>query len=124
MLAREEQLRLSPATQAEYDAHALPPHDIEDRIQRQVLAEHGFEGSSDANLLLYRLTNTRFPSDAALRQLVVYLREDHMRAGDLRVGDAAPDATLAEVAAAREVSLLSLEPKDGRVLVVAAGSGS
>ena len=125
MLQRKQELRDSDDVQRDYDAHAVPPNAFEDQLQIQVLREFGFahaeiEGGA---LGLYRLTNCRFPDDAELRATVVYLCADESSPGILTRCDAAPDATL-PAADGSACSLLSLQPADGQMLVVSAGSGS
>lgn len=67
MLRREDQLRFCDETQEEYDSIEwlptnIPPYPVEEKIQKQVLTEHGITPSPE-NLHLYRCINGLFPED-------------------------------------------------------------
>ena len=99
MLRREEQLRMCDAQQdlfAQVEGRLdMDWIDLADTLQRNVVAEFGDGGDADRALFLLRTAATRFPDDREMAAISVYRRHNKARRGDLRVGDAMPDVTLA-----------------------------
>jgi hypothetical protein len=98
----------------------MPPPTIEQNIQRRVLVEHGWD--PDAMLPVYHGTNFLYHADPEMSKLIMWMWADVTRRGDLRIGDAAPDAAL--VTLDGRPTRLHAFIKPGRPLILVGGSHS
>ena len=92
MLTRENELRLSPQTQALYTEAEKKEDDdwmmVTDRLQRQVMREFGVAAADENRALLhFRAAPTHHPQ---LKAIPLYHRYQRSRNGDFRQGDTLP----------------------------------
>ena len=139
MLKRENELRLSADTQAEYtrarrvDPDGLPlVVAVTERLQQRVAREFGFasedpdsEQSTARGVELLRSAQALFPGDDEIRAIPLYVRYNRMRRGELSVGDACPDARLLRITDGSDTRLTAFQGADSdRPLVLLAASWS
>jgi hypothetical protein len=117
MLQREEELRLSVAVQQRFTVAEASGHsewmDVAREVQEQVLSEFGY-----SHMLLHalRVVAQSHPT------IPMYIRENRARAGELSVGDDAPNVQVVALDGSAK-HVLDHSNKD-RPLVVIAGSYS
>jgi hypothetical protein len=124
VLARENQLRLCPETQAEF----RKARDTEsgwlgvvEQLQRRVAREFGLD--EEQGLAMMRSAEALLPGDPDVVELSHYRKYNRCRDGPLRVGDSPPDTALHSVADARTVQLRDLlESLPTKLTVLLAGS--
>lgn len=93
MLARDDELRLSAAVQAEYaacgDDSALKAQ-VTNKVQRQVAVEHGFQDNVAEGVDLMRSATYLFPNDHDVLQAAHYLRNNIHTPCPFSVGQKVP----------------------------------
>lgn len=140
MLERENALRLSDDIQRSYaEAELSGTHDwmvVTDSLQTQLCHDFGFGGDQLGQALYELRTATqRFPD---LSNIPLYVRFNRARQGDINPGQVLPEIKLYPLATTttpapalphatspsdiKTMTLQSLQPDDGRCLVVFAGS--
>lgn len=93
MLRRDDELRLSPATQARYAAvgdDGDAKSRITDQVQAQVATEFGFGDNVTEGVDLMRSASYLFPHDEEIRQTTHYLRNNIHRVCPLQLGEKVP----------------------------------
>ncbi len=120
MLAREQQLRLSPEIQALYADPSVDSIAVTSELQVQVVREFGFPDSYVQLLRGAASLYTR--EDLSFESLPHYVRFNRSRMGDLVVGKTVPNVPLCFVGQTIERRLLMAETTTAKTTVIAAGS--
>jgi hypothetical protein len=128
MLARENEMRLSPDTQVLYAQAELSADtdwmEVTEQLQERLVREFGYESPGDIRKALNALRGARgdYPDDLEIVQLANYMKFNRARRGDLECEMDAPNVPLV----AMNSNLVHLHDfvQPGRPLVVVAGSYS
>lgn len=109
MLRREDELRLSDKVQRAYGGSDSFERfcEITEIVQRQVVAEFGFEEEAAASAAIeaLRCCEALWPDHAdTFQRLSHYRRFNRARRGELRAGDAVPDVPLGSLEGEDEVA--------------------
>ena len=120
MLAREQQLRLSPETQALYADPSVDSIAVTSQLQVQVVREFGFPDSYVQLLRGAAYLYTR--EELSFESLPHYVRFNRSRMGDLSVGKSVPNVPLCFVGQTIQRRLLMAEADAAKTMVIAAGS--
>eukprot|EP01059_Diplonema_ambulator_P034824 TRINITY_DN799_c1_g2_i1.p1 TRINITY_DN799_c1_g2~~TRINITY_DN799_c1_g2_i1.p1 ORF type:complete len:223 (+),score=71.40 TRINITY_DN799_c1_g2_i1:48-671(+) len=122
MMERENELRTCEETQIAYTQYDSPfDSGVTEGLQKRVLWEFDIPGTDEA-LDVYHTQRWYHRNDKEVQSVPLYIKYDISRAGDLKMGDVAPDVHL--VTCKGEDTKLSSFMNAGRPLVVVAGSYS
>jgi len=92
---RENELRVSPEWQAQFEAAEKSPDTVwlecVEKLQQQVVTEFCY-GASAVNAL--RAAASLYPQEAFFREIPLYVRYNRARNGTLAEGSAVPDMNL------------------------------
>eukprot|EP01113_Clastostelium_recurvatum_P047706 TRINITY_DN8556_c0_g1_i2.p1 TRINITY_DN8556_c0_g1~~TRINITY_DN8556_c0_g1_i2.p1 ORF type:complete len:165 (-),score=36.38 TRINITY_DN8556_c0_g1_i2:609-1103(-) len=145
MLVRENELRLSPAIQARYEAAEREPElswmNITEDLQKQVLREFNVtksatrddggndEEEEDVEWGLYNLRGASFlyPDEPDFKTIPLYVKYNRCRQGDLHVGMRVPHIPLVKVTPSGATTTItintSLHDEMMTMTMVGAGAG-
>jgi len=119
MLARENELRLSPLAQ-ECFAQIAERHSMFNsyvtELQQSVCREFGVDPSVGVELI--RSAVSLFPDDKELQQIPHYVKFNRCKRGDLRPGDAIADARVTSMDGSQQLQLAQLLQNDGPVVLL------
>jgi len=128
VMLKETELRLSEKYQTEYSKQESLDwaRAVTITIQKKALEACGFE-PAPANLKQLQEARGKYANDPEMNKLTIPQKYDHSAAGQLRVGDALPDAVLLDMAGQRtglHDYLNKQKADDATALCVLAGSVS
>eukprot|EP01113_Clastostelium_recurvatum_P047707 TRINITY_DN8556_c0_g1_i3.p1 TRINITY_DN8556_c0_g1~~TRINITY_DN8556_c0_g1_i3.p1 ORF type:complete len:162 (-),score=31.03 TRINITY_DN8556_c0_g1_i3:659-1144(-) len=122
MLVRENELRLSPAIQARYEAAEREPElswmNITEDLQKQVLREFNVirsgtgddeEAETEVEWGLYNLRGASFlyPDEPDFKTIPLYVKYNRCRQGDLHVGMRVPHIPLVKITPSAATTMIT-----------------
>lgn len=124
MLKRDDELRLSDATQRAYSkceeaGDLYQKIRVTEAVQRQVCREFGFGGNIKEGLEVMRCATAMFPNDAEVQDSCHYLRHNIHVPCPIQLGALVPDVPLYELDGHEQHLHSMCDAFDGPTLVLA-----
>eukprot|EP01088_Endostelium_zonatum_P015632 TRINITY_DN3934_c0_g1_i1.p1 TRINITY_DN3934_c0_g1~~TRINITY_DN3934_c0_g1_i1.p1 ORF type:complete len:450 (+),score=88.38 TRINITY_DN3934_c0_g1_i1:163-1512(+) len=129
MLRREDELRLSPATQAKFSDSNLDAILIAEDVQREVAKEFGYKDSEEditAGVEIIRAAPALYPQNPEIKKIPHYLKYNRSKVGNLQAGDIVPNVPLSLLSARPTTLYSKLDAfgSESRPVVIVCGSYS
>lgn len=125
MLRREDQLRLSAATQARYAKHKEDfqwKMRVTGDVQKQVCREFGFRADVKEGLDLLRSAEALYPGDEEVKASAHWLRNNICKPCPIAVGDKVPDVAVYTSPDGESVRLHEIVQRCAEPTIIFAGS--